>query len=75
MRKLTNGDRVGVKIIKDRVVLAAELLFVSELGDYNGVTLRLTLEEARQLHQELSKAIDTLTEQQSLSQPAEKNES
>jgi hypothetical protein len=38
LKKLSNGDKVGVKIIKDKVVLAAEVLFVSELGDYNGVS-------------------------------------
>ena len=60
LKKLSNGDRVGVKIIKERVVVAAETLFVSELGDYNGVTLRMTLDEARQLQQDLSRAIATL---------------
>jgi hypothetical protein len=63
LKKLSNGDRVGVKIIKERVVLAAETLFVSELGDYNGITLRLTLDEARQLQQELTRAIATLETQ------------
>jgi hypothetical protein len=60
LKKLTNGDKVGIKVIKERVVLAAELLFVSELGDYNGITLRMKLDEAKQLQQELAEAIQTL---------------
>ncbi len=63
LKKLSNGDKVGVKVLKERVVLAAELLFVSELGDYNGITLRMTLEEARQLQQDLARGIATLESQ------------
>ena len=63
LKKLSNGDRVGIKIIKERVVVAAETLFMSELGDYNGITLRLTLDEARQLQQDLARAITTLETQ------------
>jgi hypothetical protein len=58
LKKLSNGDKVGVKIIKDKVVLAAEVLFVSELGDYNGVTVRMTPAEARQLIAQLNEALE-----------------
>ena len=57
LKKLSNGDKLGVKLMKERVVLAAEVLFVSELGDYNGITLRMTLEEAKQFQQDLATAI------------------
>jgi hypothetical protein len=63
LRKLSNGDRVGVRLLKDRVSLVAEVLFVSELGDYNGITLRMTLDEAKQLQAELGQSILTLEEQ------------
>ncbi len=57
LKKLSNGDKIGVKLLKERVVVAAEVLFVSELGDYNGITLRMTLEEAKQFQQDLAEAI------------------
>ncbi len=60
VKKLSNGDKLGVKILKERVVLTAEVLFVSELGDYNGVTLRLTLDEAKQLQKDLADHITRL---------------
>ncbi len=58
LKKLANGDKIGLKLLKERVVVAAEVLFVSELGDYNGVTVRMTLEEARQFQKDLAEAID-----------------
>jgi len=57
LKKLSNGDKVGVKLLKGRVVLAAEVLFVSELGDYNGITLRMTVEEAKQFQKDLAETI------------------
>ncbi len=60
LKKLSNGDKVGVKLIKERVVVAAETLFMTELGDYNGVTLRMTLEEARHFQKELAETIAAL---------------
>jgi hypothetical protein len=57
LKKLTNGDRVGVKLIKERVVVTAEVMFVQELGDYNGITLRMTLDEAKQFQKDLADAI------------------
>lgn len=75
LKKLSNGDRVGVKILKDRVVLAAELLFVSELGDYNGVTLRMTTAEARQLVQQLTESIEKLEALQTAESATESSES
>ncbi len=71
LRKLSNGDRVGVRVIKERIVLAAETLFVSELGDYNGITLRMTLEEARQLQQDLTRHIAALDTQLATNPPSE----
>lgn len=60
IKKLSNGDKVGVKIVKDRVVMLTETLFVSEMGDYTGVSLRMTTEEARRLHEDLGKMIEKL---------------
>lgn len=57
LKKLSNGDRVGVKVLKERVVLTAEVMFVQELGDYNGITLRMTLDEAKQFQKDLADAI------------------
>ena len=73
LKKLSNGDKVGVKLLKDRVVLTAEVLFVSELGDYNGITLRMTLEEARQLQSDLAATIANLEAQPAVSTEVNEN--
>ncbi len=55
--KLGNGDRVGAKVAKDKAVLVAEVMRVTEAGDSNGFSLSLTLDEARFLQAKLAGAI------------------
>ena len=63
VRKLSNGDRVGTKLVKDRAVLVAEVMRTTEIGEYNGFSLQMNLDEARALQESLAQTIALLEAQ------------
>ncbi len=62
LRKLANGDKIGCRGIQDKVIVNGEVRFVTDLADYKGITVRMRLDEARQLYADLSAAIKAVEE-------------